>query len=177
MQMILLQQGSFQSGLTVFMSKMKKILYIDLDGVVVDLESHAKKRHGENVNVGAATSFDKKLFFNPPMMENALSSIAMLQTYYDIYFLSTAPWNNVHAWTDKRVWCATNLHKLAYKRLILSHRKDLMIGDYLIDDRTANGAGEFKGEHIHFGQKPFEDWHEVRKYLMQPEQYKQITNT
>jgi 5'(3')-deoxyribonucleotidase len=23
---------------------------------------------------------------------------------YDVYFLSTAPWNNPSAWTDKRIW-------------------------------------------------------------------------
>jgi hypothetical protein len=28
----------------------------------------------------------------------------------------------------------------------LSHNKHLNMGDYLIDDRTANGAGQFTGE-------------------------------
>ena len=35
--------------------------------------------------------------------------------------------------------------------MIITHRKDLLIGDYLIDDRTANGAGNFKGTNLHFG--------------------------
>jgi 5'-nucleotidase len=29
------------------------------------------------------------------------------------------------------------------------------MGDYLIDDRLKNGAGEFKGELIHFGTDKF----------------------
>ena len=53
----------------------------------------------------------------------------------------------------------------AKKRVIVSHNKNLMIGDYLIDDRTANGAGEFKGELIQFGTEKYPNWKEVLKYL------------
>lgn len=35
--------------------------------------------------------------------------------------------------------------------MFVTHRKDLLIGDYLIDDRTKNGAGEFSGELLQFG--------------------------
>ena len=48
--------------------------------------------------------------------------------------------------------------KSAYKRLIISQNKHLNIGDYLIDDRTANGVGQFRGEYIHFGSEKFPDW-------------------
>ena len=50
--------------------------------------------------------------------------------------------------------------------LILSHPKNLNSGDYLIDDRTKNGADMFKGEHIHFGQDKFPDWESVLEYLV-----------
>jgi hypothetical protein len=40
-----------------------------------------------------------------------------------------------------------------------------MIGDYLIDDRTANGAGEFKGELIQFATEKYPDWDSVLEYL------------
>jgi hypothetical protein len=40
------------------------------------------------------------------------------------------------------------------------------MGDYLIDDRTKNGAGEFKGELIHFGTDKFPDWDSVLEYLL-----------
>ena len=51
-------------------------------------------------------------------------------------------------------------------QLILSHNKNLNIGDYLIDDRTANGAAQFMGEHIHFGSEKFPNWNSVLDYLM-----------
>ena len=55
--------------------------------------------------------------------------------------------------------------KSAYKRLIISQNKHLNIGDYLIDDRTANGVGQFRGEYIHFGSEKFPDWNRVLAYL------------
>ena len=38
--------------------------------------------------------------------------------------------------------------------MFTTHRKDLLQGDYLIDDRLKNGAGEFKGTLLRFGY----DW-------------------
>ena len=51
------------------------------------------------------------------------------------------------------------------RRLILSHRKDLLKGDYLIDDRPNNGAADFEGELIKFGNEEFKDWKAVLNYL------------
>jgi 5'-nucleotidase len=55
----------------------------------------------------------------------------------------------------------------AYKRLILTHHKNLNKGGFLIDDRTKNGADKFEGEHIHFGTEKFPDWKTVMEYIMQ----------
>ena len=54
---------------------------------------------------------------------------------------------------------------VAHKRLIITHHKDLNRGDFLVDDRTKNGAGEFSGELIRFGSVEFPDWAAVQKYL------------
>ena len=70
------------------------------------------------------------------------------------------------AWSDKHKWVKKYLGETAKKRLILSQHKDLNRGGYLIDDRTVNGAGEFQGEHIHFGQEKFPDWKSVLDYLL-----------
>ena len=53
----------------------------------------------------------------------------------------------------------------AHKRLILSHHKNLHIGDFLVDDRTKNGADSFAGELIHFKTEQFPDWNSVVEYL------------
>jgi 5'(3')-deoxyribonucleotidase len=53
----------------------------------------------------------------------------------------------------------------ARKRSILTHRKDLNIGDYLIDDRTRNGASDFRDESILFGSDKFSGWQIVYRYF------------
>lgn len=147
----------------------KKIVYVDLDGVMVDLEANVVARHGEQglAKIGMLTSVDKGLFLDPPAIEGAIEAIKKMSESeeYEVFFLSTAPWSNPQAWMDKRIWVQKNLGKYAHKRLMLSHRKDLLMGDYLIDDRTKNGAGEFKGKHIHFGTEAFPNWTAVLNYL------------
>jgi 5'(3')-deoxyribonucleotidase len=97
----------------------------------------------------------------------AIESFNQLSSFFDTYILSTSPWENPSAWTDKLNWVKKNLGASAYKRLILSHHKNLNIGDFLIDDRLANGADRFVGEHIHFGTDEFPNWEKVVSYLKQ----------
>jgi 5'(3')-deoxyribonucleotidase len=99
-------------------------------------------------------------------IKDAIESVEKLSRVFDTYLLSTAPWDNPSAWSDKVIWVKKYLGEVAHKRLILSHHKNLSKGDYLIDDRTKNGADKFEGEHIHFGQGAFKDWDAVTKYLL-----------
>jgi 5'(3')-deoxyribonucleotidase len=98
-------------------------------------------------------------------MPGAIESFIELTKHFETYVLSTAPWDNPSAWSDKLLWVKNNLGEHAFKRLILTHHKNLNTGDYLIDDRTARGADNFAGEHIHFDTKKFPDWQSVMKYL------------
>jgi len=99
-------------------------------------------------------------------MVGAVDAFATLSQRFDTYILSTAPWNNPSAWSDKLEWVKTNLGNTAYKRLILTHHKNLNRGDFLVDDRQKNGASEFGGELILFGSEQFPDWSVVTKYLL-----------
>jgi len=98
-------------------------------------------------------------------LAGAIESYKTLARRFDTYILSTAPWKNPSAWSDKLLWVQKHLGDCAYKRLILTHHKNLNKGDYLIDDRTKNGADKFEGEHIHFGSERFPDWDAVVAYL------------
>jgi 5'(3')-deoxyribonucleotidase len=98
-------------------------------------------------------------------MPNAIESFNYLASHFDTYILSTAPWHNPSAWSDKLLWVQKYLGASAYKRLILSHHKNLNYGHYLSDDRTKNGADRFPSEHIHFGTEQFPDWNSVVSYL------------
>ena len=145
----------------------KKILYFDMDNVLVNFQSGLdqlseevlQRYEGQLDNIPNVFSLMKPL-------DGALEAYTILASTYDSYILSTAPWGNISSWSDKAAWVQTHLGDTAEKRLILSHNKNLNIGDYLIDDRTANGAAQFMGEHIHFGSAKFPNWKSVLNYLL-----------
>lgn len=68
--------------------------------------------------------------------------------------------------SDKLVWVKKWLGTYSYKRLILSHHKNLNKGDFLIDDRLKNGAENFSGELILFGSEQYPNWDSVVDYLI-----------
>ena len=145
----------------------EKILYFDMDNVLVDFPSAFPK-----VSPKLLAEFEGRVDEIPNIfslmepLNGAIEAFQVLSEKFDSYILSTAPWENSSAWSDKNEWVKKYLGITAYKRLILSHNKHLNIGDYLIDDRTANGADQFTGEHIHFGSERFPDWASVLRYLL-----------
>ncbi|MFI3305307.1 MAG: hypothetical protein R3Y68_02195 [Rikenellaceae bacterium] len=145
---------------------MKKILYVDMDGVLVDFQS-AQDALDEQTRRKYEGHLDDvpHLFSKMLPMPDALECYRYLATKFDTYILSTAPWNNPTAMDDKKAWVKKYLGDVAHKRLIITHQKNLNRGDYLIDDNIARGAAEFEGEHIHFGTERFPDWASVVKYL------------
>lgn len=145
---------------------MKKILYVDIDNVLVDFQSGIDKLDIKT-KLKYAGRLDEVpgIFASMVPMEGAVEAYKKLCKTFDTYILSTAPWENPSAWSDKVIWVKMYLGKEAYKRLILSHNKNLNNGDYLIDDRKKNGADKFEGELILFGSHGLEDWGKVLDYL------------
>ena len=104
-----------------------KLLYIDLDGVIADFISAMNAHPLRN-----ESPYNKDpdtipgLFRNLKPIKDAVVSVNKLLSSekYEVYFLSTAPWNNPSAWTDKRLWLEDKFGDAATRRLILTHRKD-----------------------------------------------------
>lgn len=145
---------------------MKRTLYIDLDNVLVDFQSAFP-----HVDPALMAKFSGHLDDIPGIfalmqpMPNALQAFEELAALFDTYLLSTSPWDNPSAWSDKLLWVQRYLGPSAYKRLILTHHKNLNVGDFLVDDRQKNGADRFSGELILFGSPEFPDWPSVSTYL------------
>ena len=138
-----------------------------MDNVLVNFQSGLDK-----IDLQTQSKFDDKndeipgIFSLMEPVEGAIEAFEKLSALYDTYILSTAPWENPSAWTDKLLWVKKYLGENARKRLILSHHKNLNQGDFLIDDRPNNGAKEFQGEWLQFGSgKQFPDWNSVLTYL------------
>ena len=106
------------------------------------------------------------LFGQMKPMPGAIEAVRKLNEKYDCYILSTAPWRNPSAWSDKVEWITKHLEDVFYKKMVITHCKHLCKGDYLIDDRDKNGAAEFEGELILFRSERFPNWDSVVEYLM-----------
>ena len=159
------------------------IIYIDMDNVIVDFESGLNKVAEEVKDQYKDDGTGKPHFDEIPgifslmePMKGAVESIkAIAETkHYQLYILSTAPWGNPSAWCDKLKWVKHYFDSdkedgLFYKRLILSHHKNLCIqqNSWLIDDREANGAKDFDQRLIRFGSEQFPDWDSVRRYFLE----------
>ena len=143
-----------------------KRVFIDMDNVLVDFQS-GLDQVSEEVKAEYAGRLDEipGLFAKMKPMEGAIEAVHELQKHYDLFILSTAPWNNPSAWSDKVAWVTKYLDDVFHKRIVITHCKNLLKGDYLIDDRSKNGAKEFEGEWIQFGNGEFPDWDRVTKYL------------
>ena len=146
---------------------MRKLLYVDMDNVLVDFPSGVARLAPDVVRAYEGRLDEVPgIFALMDPLRGALEAFGMLSARFDTYVLSTAPWENPSAWSDKLLWVRRHLGALAHKRLILTHHKNLVAGDFLVDDRTRNGADRFRGEHIHFGTERFPDWKAVTEYLL-----------
>lgn len=147
----------------------KKIVYVDLVGVLSDYGSGFD-------NMCDLLSVPKSLLHDPDEvpgiyalmdpMPGAIYAIERLMKYYDIYILTSAPWGNPTAWGEMLKWVQKYLGPTFKDRFIISNHKNLLKGDYLIDDRINMGALLFTGKRIDFGSALYPHWGEVERYLM-----------
>jgi 5'-nucleotidase len=157
----------------------KKILYIDMDGVIADFAlgmaaiapqiplGDGDDYEARSILVTNACIAHPEIFHHLQPIEGGIDAVKQLMHHYDVYFLSTPMEVIIESYTGKRHWLRKYFGADAEKRLILTHRKDLNLGHYLVDDTTRNGVLGFLGEHIHFGTSKYPDWAATLEYLMQ----------
>jgi len=161
----------FESGVDKSMKQMemtqkKRKLYFDMDGTLVDFKSGMDKVNPNILEQHKDHPEDiEGIFSLMDPMPGAIEAVNQLKDIYDCYILSTAPWDNPSAWSDKLQWVQKHLGQIFYKRLILTHHKELLNdGDsLLIDDRNTHGADDFGVNLINF--KEIGSWDKVTKLL------------
>ncbi len=138
-----------------------------MDGVLVDFQSGLAQQDEKTLREYEGREDEiPGIFGVMKPIDGAIEAVHRLSKHYDCYILSTAPWRNPSAWSDKVAWVTKYLDDIFHKRIIITHCKHLCKGDYLIDDRSKHGVTEFEGEWIHFGSERFPDWDAVLEHLL-----------
>jgi len=149
------------------MSTDRKVLYVDMDGVLCDFEGAHQNELASKPEIAYPQSqygFFRKL----QPIQHALKSMKSLQQLraFDIYILTAPSIHNPLCYSEKREWIETHLGFEWVKKLIISPNKGLSKGHYLIDDHVEGRGQElFEGELVHFGSEKFPDWHSIIKFF------------
>ena len=138
----------------------KTVIYIDMDHTFCDFATHRDvwqnfaKTEIENTYPWSMRGFFESL----PVMPGAIEFWNKWAEECDLYFLTRPSLLNRHSYTEKANWIFKHLGQNGIERLIMSPRKDLLIGDILIDDYGGNGQSEFIGEWWQFGLGKYKNW-------------------
>ena len=138
---------------------MKKIIYIDMDGVISDFDKAAQEQgNGKRPDLYVD-------YRNLELMPHAKESLMKLNEDFDIYIASTPSWSRPEVWAHKREWIEEHFPWLK-RKLILTHHKNLLLGDMLIDDSRWRGQPDFKGQWLWFGTaQRAKDWPTTLEYI------------
>ena len=99
-------------------------------------------------------------------LDGAIDGFRFLCANFEAYILTAPSIYNPLCYMEKRLCVEDHFGFEAVDKLIISPRKDIFIGDYLIDDRIdTHRQGEFTGKLIRFGLHPFNDWSDIVAYF------------
>ncbi|MDR3136110.1 MAG: hypothetical protein LBU07_01585 [Coriobacteriales bacterium] len=149
----------------------RKTIFFDMDDVLVDYTGgYALVSPAELEAAGGQLKNVPGIFARLCPMPGALTAVKALARQYECHILSTAPWENPSAWSDKVYWIfrhfGSDRESPFYKRINLTHDKGTFCGDYLIDDRNKHGVVRFSGLWLKFGSERFPDWPAVLAFLL-----------
>lgn len=99
-------------------------------------------------------------------LDGAIEGFSFLLANFDTYILTSPSIYNPLCYMEKRLWVEDHFGFEAVNKLIISPRKDIFIGSYLIDDRIdTHRQNEFSGNLLHFGKDPFNNWSDIVEYF------------
>ena len=147
-----------------------------MDSVVADFGARLRKLHPEVISMNKGDQqklADKTCEENPRIfsqLDSVNGAVVAVNTLLkipetELYFLSDTLWDVPEGYTDKQRWLEKHFGSAVSKRLIITQRKDLKRGDFLVEGRTRDGAEGFEGKHIHFGTAEFPNWAITLDYL------------
>ncbi|MCM0582187.1 hypothetical protein H9L19_00190 [Weissella diestrammenae] len=128
----------------------KPKLFLDMDNMLVDTLPVLNRVVDRIADYGVKKPDQiPGIFKHLVPIEGAVQGVNQLSQVFEMYILSTAPWENPSAWTDKIDWLTeyfgNDEHSPFYKRVVMTHQKGVARanGGILIDDRPYHGAAEW----------------------------------
>ena len=144
-----------------------KRIFIDMDGVLVDLGAEFDKWFDEHPNLlhkyKHSPDHIPGIFRDPKPYDGAIEGLRKLEEKYDVWILTKPSTRNLNCYTEKAKWIYDHFGQDIVDKLIICPDKALLKGDYLIDDKIWS---DFEGEQLHFLSDEYPDWKSVVNYLM-----------
>ena len=91
-----------------------------------------------------------------------LKAVEILIENYQVYFVGQAPTNRHAYLSDTQTWIEQHVSTPAHDHVVFTNRRDMLLGDYLID---VSPAKEFMGARIVFGSDEFKTWEDIIVYF------------
>lgn len=106
-------------------------------------------------------------FLDLEEIEDSNYSVRELNKNWDIRIATSPSVKNPWCYTEKRLWIEKHYGDInLQEKLYIIPDKSVLIGDYLIDDRTeGNGQDKFKGTLINFGSPEYKNWNSVLDFF------------
>lgn len=128
---------------------MKRKIFVDMDGVIVDFEAYMKAKN----MTGDEVKKLKGAYLAMPAIDGAIEAVrSLIGMGFDVWIATKPPTGISYAYSDKAQWILDNLPELK-RKIIITHDKGLLgcSADFLCDDRPNKANCEqFAGNLIRF---------------------------
>lgn len=149
------------------MTKKNKVIFVDMDDVLVDFYSEASNNPYKIVN--ETRMWDPDFFLNLKPTRGSHTAIRKLMSMgFDVCILTQPLAGHPECYYDKALWIQIHFPQL-YDKIVMTHNKGLAVGAYLIDDNLKwkepfekNGGTflhfPYGSYNVHSGQEPESIW-------------------
>jgi len=126
----------------------KKIVYFDMDGVLCQF----RKKFNEEIERNPKIQFPQATYGFFANLEPHTHMVFLYKALennanFDVHILTAPSYINPLCYTEKRVWVEKHLGLEAAEKMVITGYKNLLKGDYLIDDNeSGKGQDKFEGK-------------------------------